>query len=266
MGNFDFLNIDEEDSLQQQGTLAGPSRKEGGAVASSSATAASSSHTSSTHKQSSGQKKNDLPELPLLVPVGDLHISTAAPINTLALHLEPMIVKKEAEELSYKEKELGNRAFSEGNFALALMHYSHAIRLNWRESVFFSNRALVYLKLARYYECISDCTASIDRKPSIKAYARRAQAWAAVEEFYWAAEDYKKALKFEQKNTECLTELEQCLVKLEQDYRNKLFVEPNNDKLKTSLHNVREDLKKIASKIDTSTNLLPPTKTPMPKG
>jgi len=41
-----------------------------------------------------------------------------------------------------------------------------------REAVFFSNRALVYLKLNRFYESITDCTASIDRKPSIKVCTR----------------------------------------------------------------------------------------------
>jgi tetratricopeptide (TPR) repeat protein len=70
----------------------------------------------------------------------------------------------------------------------------------FREAVFFSNRALVYLKLNRFYESITDCTASIDRKPSIKAYARRAAAWASLQEYFLAAEDYKRALKFESRN------------------------------------------------------------------
>jgi len=39
---------------------------------------------------------------------------------------------------------------------------------HFREPVFFSNRALVYLKLNRFYEAITDCTASLDRKQSIK--------------------------------------------------------------------------------------------------
>jgi hypothetical protein len=46
---------------------------------------------------------------------------------------------------------------------------------------------------------------------------------------------------------DCLCELEKCLVHLEGDYRHKLEVEPHNEKLKKSLHNVREDLKKIGT-------------------
>jgi len=72
-----------------------------------------------------------------------------------------------------------------------------------------------------------------------------------LQEYFLAAEDYKRALKFEPRNQDCLCELEKCLVHLEDDYRHKLEHEPTNEKLKKSLHNVREDLKKIASKIDT---------------
>ncbi len=79
----------------------------------------------------------------------------------------------------------------------------------------------------------------------VQAYARRAAAWACLQEFYHAAEDYKRALVFEPKNQDCLTELEQCLVHLEMDYRSKLNTQPHNEKLKRSLHDVREDLKKI---------------------
>ena len=114
-----------------------------------------------------------------------------------------MLPLAQAKELAFKEKELvskdysnytreklmtrstyqGNNAFTAGDYLVALVHYSRAIKLysrfvskkqtsianlHCREPIFFSNRALVYLKLQRYYESITDCTASIDRKPSIK--------------------------------------------------------------------------------------------------
>jgi len=56
------------------------------------------------------------------------------------------------------------------------------------------------LKLGRYYESITDASISIERKPSIKAHARRAAAWAALKEHILAVEDYKQALEFEPKN------------------------------------------------------------------
>ena len=103
-------------------------------------------------------------EPPILIPIGE---SLTANGSGPATFLTSVPNKKDDEE-AIKEKELGNRAFSEGNYLLALSHYSKAIKLDSRESVFFSNRALVYLKLGRSYEAISDCTASIDRNPSIK--------------------------------------------------------------------------------------------------
>jgi len=190
------------------------------------------------------KEKGEFNDLPLLVPIGEV---LSDECNTTS-YLEPP--KKEAEESALKEKELGNNAFAAGNYPIALIHYSKAIRLNWREPVFFSNRALVYLKLSRFHEAITDCTASLDRKPSIKAYARRATAWASLKEYFLAAEDYKRALKFEPRNQDFLGELEKCLVHLEQDYHNKLNADPLNEKLQKSLHNVREDLKKIGGKFN----------------
>jgi len=183
-------------------------------------------------------------DMPLLIPVGEVLSSDCSTSS----YLEPP--SKQAEENALKAKEEGNRAFSDGNYLQALEYYSKAIQLNWREAVFFSNRALVYLKLNRFFESITDCTASIDRMPSIKAYARRAAAWAFLKEYFLAAEDYKKALKFESKNQDCLAELQKCLFKLEMEYRQKLDLDLNNEKLKKSVHNVREDLKRIASKIE----------------
>jgi len=163
IGEFGLLNIDEED-------LAQPPISNFGVSLSSSR---NDKDTNKSPESSDLKKEEKEPiDLPLLVPVGEALTDDC---------IVPCFIestKKEAEDLAIKEKEWGNRAFSEGNYHLALIHYSKAIRLNWRESVFFSNRALVYLKLNRFFESISDCTASIDRKPSIKAYARRAAAWA----------------------------------------------------------------------------------------
>lgn len=87
----------------------------------------------------------------------------------------------------------------------------------------------------------------------VKAYARRGAAWVALKEFFLAAEDYKKALKLQPRNLECLPELEKCLHYLERDYSIKLQTDSNNEKLKKSLFNVREDLRKIASILNEAT-------------
>eukprot|EP01116_Phalansterium_solitarium_P015275 TRINITY_DN3361_c0_g1_i2.p1 TRINITY_DN3361_c0_g1~~TRINITY_DN3361_c0_g1_i2.p1 ORF type:complete len:517 (-),score=99.50 TRINITY_DN3361_c0_g1_i2:123-1601(-) len=157
-----------------------------------------------------------------------------------------------AADPALREKELGNEAYSQHNYVRALHHYSQAIARQPSEAVFYSNRAMAYLKLHRFLESIADCSASLDRTPSIKAFARRAAAWSAIGEYFLAAEDYKRALKFEPSNVDCLGELEKCLVELERDYAAKLadgrHPAGHEAKLAKSLTNVRLDLSKIAAK------------------
>jgi len=64
-------------------------------------------------------------DLPFLVPIGE-----ALSEGGGASYLEPS--RRETEELALKEKEAGNRAFAENNYQLALVHYSRAIRLDWK--------------------------------------------------------------------------------------------------------------------------------------
>jgi len=179
--------------------------------------------------------------VPLLVPVGEALDAYIPDLQTLS--------RDEAVEQALHEKELGNEAFTSDQYLVALVHYSRAIKLFPEEAVFFSNRALVYLKLNRFYESIADCTASIDRKPSIKAYARRAAAWVALKEFILAAEDYREALRFEPRNQDCLEKLGRCLVNIEEEYMRKLQTNPNNDKLKKDLQKLRDDIRKIVSRL-----------------
>eukprot|EP01091_Cochliopodium_minus_P002163 TRINITY_DN12051_c0_g1_i1.p1 TRINITY_DN12051_c0_g1~~TRINITY_DN12051_c0_g1_i1.p1 ORF type:complete len:449 (-),score=110.97 TRINITY_DN12051_c0_g1_i1:42-1388(-) len=148
-----------------------------------------------------------------------------------------------------KQKEMGNKAFSCGDYLIALKCYSRAICLNPKEdekmAIFFSNRSLVYLKLGRYHEAISDCTASIERKPLIKAFARRGSARFSLGDFAMAANDFKIALTFEPHNNDCLFQLEKCLEKIKDVCQEKLKLNTNKKKIKSLLQNTLLDLKII---------------------
>ena len=122
--------------------------------------------------------------------------------------------------------------------------------------MFYSNRACVYLKLNRYYETISDCTASIKREPTIKAFARRGAARAALLEYQLACEDYLQALDFEPQNQSCLQELARCLCNIESDIVKKIDeLEQNNgsttelQQLRKQLMLVRKDITNVGSRI-----------------
>jgi len=123
-------------------------------------------------------------------------------------------------------------------------------------AVFYSNRACVYLKLNRYYETISDCTASIKREPTIKAFARRGAARAALGEYQLACGDYLQALEFEPQNQSCLQELARCLCNIESNIVQQIEqLEKNSgnvtelQQLKKQLVLVRKDITKVGSRL-----------------
>eukprot|EP01107_Rhizomastix_libera_P001416 TRINITY_DN12299_c0_g1_i2.p1 TRINITY_DN12299_c0_g1~~TRINITY_DN12299_c0_g1_i2.p1 ORF type:complete len:172 (+),score=22.15 TRINITY_DN12299_c0_g1_i2:191-706(+) len=119
--------------------------------------------------------------------------------------------------LASNEKSLGNTCFKRGNYQDALSHYSMAIQYDPYQHVYYTNRALVYLKLCRYQEAITDCTISIDRQPSIKAFHHRASARAEIGHHQLSVDDFKRALLFEN-NLECRESLLRSLEILKADF------------------------------------------------
>eukprot|EP01090_Pellita_catalonica_P020699 TRINITY_DN7512_c0_g1_i1.p1 TRINITY_DN7512_c0_g1~~TRINITY_DN7512_c0_g1_i1.p1 ORF type:complete len:418 (-),score=105.11 TRINITY_DN7512_c0_g1_i1:1203-2429(-) len=201
------------------------------------------SKKNATKKRKSGgnrkqEKAEDIPEggrceeqLPALVPVGEA-------LDTYISDLE-RLSPQQAKRRAFLEKEQGNAAFVNASYLTALVHYSRAIMLHAQESVFYTNRALVYLKLDRFCETITDCTTSIQRNPSIKAFHRRAAAWAALKEYERAASDYSKALHFEPNHPDCLDKLKKCLMHLEEDYAARLRKQPNDEMLSKCLKEIQ---------------------------
>jgi len=77
--------------------------------------------------------------------------------------------KVRAEEL----KHLGNDAMKNLSFSEALTHYTEAVRLDGRNSVYFCNRAAAYIKLEQYNEALRDCQIAIRLQPNYaRAYGR----------------------------------------------------------------------------------------------
>ncbi|RIA95290.1 STIP1 homology and U box-containing protein 1-like protein [Glomus cerebriforme] len=76
---------------------------------------------------------------------------------------------------SYKAK--GNIYFNEKDYESAVKEYSEAISRNSRNAVYYTNRALCYLKLGKYDNVISDCNLAIgiDTK-SVKGHYMLGQA------------------------------------------------------------------------------------------
>ena len=77
------------------------------------------------------------------------------------------------------EKELGNKAFSDGRYTEALEHYSKAIEMSTESPnhVYYSNRAQVYIVLTKYQNAIEDCDKSLQIDANfIKSFYRKTTA------------------------------------------------------------------------------------------
>eukprot|EP01084_Bolivina_argentea_P076027 137767_1 len=102
------------------------------------------------------------------------------------LHAKYAICKKQMDG-AIKEKQSGNVALKAGEYDKAIKHYTASIRQRTDYKQSYTNRALAYMKLAKYDLCIYDCTTVIqmismvdDSKlksdQNFKAYLRRANA------------------------------------------------------------------------------------------
>lgn len=112
---------------------------------------------------------------------------------------------------SEKAKDEGNTAFLQKDLFEALRLFTRAIKLHPENHFYFCNRAFVYLKLGRFHEAISDCTASLQRQKNIKAFGRRGVAKFSLGLFEMALDDFREAHVMEKNNRSCNEEYLKCL-------------------------------------------------------
>lgn len=118
-----------------------------------------------------------------------------------------------AVEKANEFKKRGNNCVKNYEYKKAVQYYTEAIRLNKSEAVYYTNRALCYLKLNQYTECIDDCTMAIQLDANaVKAYYRRMQAHEQMDgDLLEALNDCKTVLRIEPKNSDA----QKSLVRLE---------------------------------------------------
>eukprot|EP00698_Gefionella_okellyi_P017137 TRINITY_DN496_c0_g1_i1.p1 TRINITY_DN496_c0_g1~~TRINITY_DN496_c0_g1_i1.p1 ORF type:complete len:298 (+),score=70.13 TRINITY_DN496_c0_g1_i1:51-896(+) len=92
-------------------------------------------------------------------------------------------------------KARGNGLFAKGKFRPAIDEYTEAISLFPTNGIFYSNRALCWMKLNEYDKAIQDCQVSLQHSPqSVKAYYVIGQAHAAQRRWPEAIAPLQKAL------------------------------------------------------------------------
>lgn len=117
-----------------------------------------------------------------------------------------------------KFKEKGNTCVKSQDYAKGAEFYTNAIDLYDADPAFYTNRALCFLKLQRFDECIADCSKAIELKPELsKSYYRRMLAYESLEKNFAALEDCKKVMELEPNKSIYMKNLQQLNKKIELD-------------------------------------------------
>ncbi|XP_315121.5 RNA polymerase II-associated protein 3 isoform X1 [Anopheles gambiae] len=100
-------------------------------------------------------------------------------------------------------KERGNKQCKLGNYQEAIELYTQAIDTYGDNAGYYSNRALCYMNLDLFDECLADCSTSIEKDPKyVKAYYRRMQAYERLGESEKAAAECRQILQLSQDESE----------------------------------------------------------------
>ncbi|XP_044134382.1 tetratricopeptide repeat protein 12 [Bufo gargarizans] len=101
--------------------------------------------------------------------------------------------RKQNKALANALKDLGNEAFSKGDYETAILHYSDGLRKLKDMQVLYTNRAQAYIKLEKYQDAISDCEWALkcDDK-CLKAYVHMGKAHLGLKNYEEARQCYKK--------------------------------------------------------------------------
>ncbi|KAL5186506.1 Hsp70-Hsp90 organizing protein 1 [Glycine soja] len=103
--------------------------------------------------------------------------------------------------MAEEAKAKGNAAFSAGDFAVAVRHFTDAIALSPSSHVLYSNRSAAHASLQKYAEALADAQKTVDLKPDWpKAYSRLGAALLGLRRHRDAVSAYKTGLHLDPDN------------------------------------------------------------------
>ncbi|XP_020216657.1 hsp70-Hsp90 organizing protein 1 [Cajanus cajan] len=98
-------------------------------------------------------------------------------------------------------KAKGNAAFSSGDYAAAIRHFSDAIALAPTNHVLYSNRSAAHASLQNYADALADAKKTVELKPDwSKGYSRLGAAHLGLAQYDDAVSAYKKGLEIDPAN------------------------------------------------------------------
>lgn len=127
----------------------------------------------------------------------------------LKIPKDKSVVRQDDMTLAEKEKNEGNKCFMAKKYLQAAQHYSNALKLDPQNPVYFSNRAMSFLKLGNYVSAEDDCSSALKLDPClVKALLRRGAARVALAQFQEAKADFERVLILEPQNKQARVELQ----------------------------------------------------------
>mmetsp|Transcript_112181 Transcript_112181/g.194772 ORF Transcript_112181/g.194772 Transcript_112181/m.194772 type:complete len:1356 (-) Transcript_112181:447-4514(-) len=121
-----------------------------------------------------------------------------------------------------RERDLGNEAYKNDQYELAVRHYTNAIHLDKDNHVHYSNRCAAYINLGRLDDALHDANKTISMKPDWpKGYSRKGSVLYKQGRYMLAAAAYSEALTLDPNNAE----IKKSLSKSEAAYRRELVME-----------------------------------------
>ncbi|KAM0787259.1 hypothetical protein ACM66B_006494 [Microbotryomycetes sp. NB124-2] len=121
--------------------------------------------------------------------------------DILAKLKEAERIKDEQERLAYidpakadEARELGNKAFKQGDFAGSVTHYAESIKRNPSDARGYTNRAAALTKLLALPEALKDAEKAIEVDPTfVKGYIRKATVLLGMKEYSKASTAIEQA-------------------------------------------------------------------------
>eukprot|EP00808_Paulinella_micropora_P018804 g38370.t1 len=118
--------------------------------------------------------------------------------------------KDDTEEKVLHFKELGNKAFKEHHFELAIQHYTKGLELDPSHAILLCNRAFCHTKLEKFGAAVIDATSAIQANKSFpKGYYRRGSAYLGLNKLKLAEKDFAQAAKLNPKDRDCRERLKE---------------------------------------------------------
>lgn len=128
---------------------------------------------------------------------------------------------RQSDQAALRLKEEGNNHMKIGAWASALASYTEALaecESSNLKHVVLSNRALCYLKLSRYAECVKDCLAAVELGRSCKAWYRKGCAEAKLKRWTHSRRSLEQARIMTQEGSDDRNDVDAqlCMLSLEE--------------------------------------------------